>query len=281
MATGNVLAIQTLMATPTDQSLFVLPEISRRFRSRRRACIFSTSRRREVTTRSITWQPDLTFSVQHGFFSAPFQLTLTTTTPGATIYYTTDNSTPSATNGTAYTGPITISATTDVRAVSIIGGNAGVISTESYIFLADVINQPAAPPGFPTIWGEDDNGNPRAGQLCDESGDHSESALFGRAGARFAVASHRFDHDDVANMFSAVQSQTTNPGIYTNLKQSQSGRRDFVGGAGVVRVFQPRAVRSVCKPTWACRWKGALAAIRNISCTTSAWSFRRTSDRRR
>ena len=39
-----------------------------------------------------------------------------------------------ATHGTLYTGPITISTTTDVRAVSAIGGQSGVVSTASYVF---------------------------------------------------------------------------------------------------------------------------------------------------
>ena len=160
----------------------------------RRGCIFLTSRRRAVYNTPSTWQPDLTFSVQHGFFSAPFQLTLTTTTPGATIRYTTDNSTPSATQRHVYTGPITISTTTDgPGTVDHQRRTTGVVSTESYIFLADVINQPAAPPGFPTMWGEDTNGNPQAANYAMNPANHPESALCGRIAARSAVAAHGFD----------------------------------------------------------------------------------------
>ena len=102
-----------------------------------------------------TWQPDIAFSVQHGFFYQSFPLAITTTTTGASIYYTLDGSTPSATHGTHYTGPITISTTATVRAVSVIAGSAGVVSTETYIFPDDVINQPADPAGFPTTWGSE------------------------------------------------------------------------------------------------------------------------------
>ena len=35
------------------------------------------------------------------------------------------------------------------------GGSAGVVSTETYIFPNDVINQPANPAGFPTTWGSE------------------------------------------------------------------------------------------------------------------------------
>ncbi len=39
------------------------------------------------------------------------------------------------------------------RGVGDCGGSAGVVSTETYIFPNDVINQPANPAGFPTTWG--------------------------------------------------------------------------------------------------------------------------------
>ena len=56
------------------------------------------------------------FSVEHGFYDAPFQLELTTATSSAQIYYTTDGSAPSPDNGTLYTGPITIDRTRTIRA---------------------------------------------------------------------------------------------------------------------------------------------------------------------
>lgn len=50
-----------------------------------------------------------TFDHAHGFYNQPFQLAVSTTTPGAQIRYTLDGSAPTATNGAVYTGPITIS----------------------------------------------------------------------------------------------------------------------------------------------------------------------------
>jgi hypothetical protein len=49
-----------------------------------------------------------TFSPAAGPFYAATPVTITSDTSGATIYYTTDGSTPSATNGTLYTGPVTV-----------------------------------------------------------------------------------------------------------------------------------------------------------------------------
>jgi len=51
----------------------------------------------------------VTSSVTPGFFDAPFNVTLSTTSVGANIRYTLDGSTPTATNGFNYTGPINIS----------------------------------------------------------------------------------------------------------------------------------------------------------------------------
>ena len=94
-ATGNVLAIQTLMATPTDLDLFVSPAISEISISQAGLHTFAEPTPGTYNTPG-TWQPDLSFSVPHGFFTASFPLTLSTTTPGASIYYTTDSSTPAS-----------------------------------------------------------------------------------------------------------------------------------------------------------------------------------------
>ncbi len=75
------------------------------------------------------------FSVGHGFFNAPFQLTITTPTPNTQIYYTTDGSAPSLTNGTLYTGPITIDRTRTIRADVFRDGWLSADSvTNTYIF---------------------------------------------------------------------------------------------------------------------------------------------------
>ncbi len=61
------------------------------------------------------------FSVGGGYQSAPVTLEITDTTPGATIYYTLDGSTPSQ-SSTPYTAPITISSTQTVRAIAVAEG---------------------------------------------------------------------------------------------------------------------------------------------------------------
>jgi lysophospholipase L1-like esterase len=54
-------------------------------------------------------------------FSTTLSVSITDATPGATIYYTTDGSTPT-TGSTAYTTAFTISATTTVRAIAVANG---------------------------------------------------------------------------------------------------------------------------------------------------------------
>jgi hypothetical protein len=151
-ATGNVLAIQVMNVSPTDGDLLVMPELSQTLITSAGQHFFSTPTPGAPNT-SDTWQPDLTFSSQHGFYDQPFALTLSTTTPDATIYYTLDGSAPSSTNGLVYTAPINISKTTAVRAISSIAGQTGVSSTETYIFLDDVLAQSNTIDGFPTSWG--------------------------------------------------------------------------------------------------------------------------------
>jgi len=58
------------------------------------------------------------FSVERGFFNAPFSLSLACRTPGAEIRYTTNGSPPTPTNGVVYMAPIPISATRIVRAAA-------------------------------------------------------------------------------------------------------------------------------------------------------------------
>src|SRR6185503_14849346 len=69
-------------------------------------------------TNYVQFVADTKFGVDRGFFSAPISVVITTATANATIYFTTNGSVPSPTNGSLYTGPIPISRTTSLRAVA-------------------------------------------------------------------------------------------------------------------------------------------------------------------
>ncbi|MBN1995504.1 MAG: lamin tail domain-containing protein [Anaerolineae bacterium] len=96
----------------------------------------------------------LLFSQPRGFYNDPLTLELSTPTEGATIRYTTDGSRPTETNGQTYTGPLSIAGTTLVRAVAFKPGFLpSYLDTHTYLFLDDVLAQPAHPPNFPDTWG--------------------------------------------------------------------------------------------------------------------------------
>jgi hypothetical protein len=74
-----------------------------------------------------------TFSPSGGTFTVAQTVTLSTLTSGAAINYTTDGSTPSNTAGTLYSGPITVSATTTIKAIAYAPGlTNSTVSTATY-----------------------------------------------------------------------------------------------------------------------------------------------------
>ena len=75
------------------------------------------------------------FSQTTGVYYAPFQLTLTTTLPGGVIRYTLDQTDPTEASP-AYTGPITISKSTRIRAAVFVPGQpTSLVASESYFVL--------------------------------------------------------------------------------------------------------------------------------------------------
>ncbi|MDB5171735.1 MAG: hypothetical protein JWN51_508, partial [Phycisphaerales bacterium] len=156
LATGsNILAIQGLNS-PADQTRFlVYPRVQGLFNSLGTPTYFATPTPGAVNgvSTNVNFIADTKFNFNRGFYTSPFQLTITTATPGATVRYTTDGSEPTATTGTVYTGPITINHTTNVRAAAFKAGYQPTnVDTQSYIFMADVINQEptgAPPTGWP------------------------------------------------------------------------------------------------------------------------------------
>lgn len=59
-----------------------------------------------------------TFSPAAGTYTTVQTITIASTTTGATIKYTTDGSTPSKTNGATYSAPVSIAASTELRAIA-------------------------------------------------------------------------------------------------------------------------------------------------------------------
>ena len=74
-----------------------------------------------------------TFSVPAGTYSAAQTVTITDTTPGATIYYSTDGSTPTA-NSTAYTAPVVVSTSETLQAIAVVAGSSpSAVASAKYV----------------------------------------------------------------------------------------------------------------------------------------------------
>jgi hypothetical protein len=96
---------------------------------------------------------DVNFAPAAGWYSNAIAVTISTVTPGVTIYYTTNGIAPSPTYGFVYSGPIPISGPTVLRAAAFKTGFAPTLPRiQTYLFLDQVVQQ--AGTGFPTNWGE-------------------------------------------------------------------------------------------------------------------------------
>ncbi len=80
------------------------------------------------------------FSPNGGEFLQATTVTISCATAGAIIYYTTDGTTPSATHGTRYTGPITINETTSLSAIAIKDGVSSTVSTATFTLIDNNVN---------------------------------------------------------------------------------------------------------------------------------------------
>jgi hypothetical protein len=95
-----------------------------------------------VLTLSSTTAPP-TFSPAPGTYSSPQMVTISDVTAGATIYYTTDGSTPSTTS-TQYKGTITVNTSETIKAIATASGCANsTVASATY-----TIAPPAATPTF-------------------------------------------------------------------------------------------------------------------------------------
>ena len=104
--------------------------------------------------------PAPVFSKERGLYFQPFDLTMTCAVHDAVVYYTTDGSEPSPSNGLMYDNNLPIATTTVVRAKAIapypnnlkIGDSP--VTTQTYLFPNNVVSQGNSPAGYPANWGK-------------------------------------------------------------------------------------------------------------------------------
>lgn len=161
VAGKNVLAIHGLNAASGSSDFLILPEITATIAGEveERIGFFKipTPAAANDTPPTDGFVSDTQFSVDRGFFTAPFDVAISTETPSTTIRYTTDGTEPTAANGSVYSGPIQVTATTVLRAAAFKPNfEPSNVDSQTYLFLDDVIRQSpngAPPPGWPSDWG--------------------------------------------------------------------------------------------------------------------------------
>ncbi len=151
---SNVLAVHGLNITAGDEDFFLEPQLIATFVMPTPGSYLAVPSPGAPNGPGFTGVvADTKFSVDRGFYDAPFSLSITSATAGAEIRYTTNGSAPSLTNGFLFSGPVSIPGNSFIRAAAFLSGwiPSGV-DTHSYVFLRDVLRQSNNIPNYPTIW---------------------------------------------------------------------------------------------------------------------------------
>ena len=154
VAGSNVLAIHGLNVAASDNDFLVLPELVAASAPGGERQFFDVATPGGANSGGFSGAvADTKFSVDRGFFDAPFSVEVTTDTPDAEIRYTIDGSAPTLATGTLYAGPISINETTTLRAAAFRSGFLpSNVDTQTYLFTSDVVLQSGVPAGYPTTW---------------------------------------------------------------------------------------------------------------------------------
>lgn len=164
-------------------------------------------------------------SHEGGWIDAPVQVTAASSTPGATLVYTTDGSLPSATNGSEYTTPIDVTGSSMLRVVAVRDDwFDSQPASATFYAIDEVLAQVGQPAGWP--------GGPVNSQVFDYG------FVPGLSPAEVAEVEAALLAAPVMNV-QADQAHFTDPatGIYTHSRESGSAWErpvsvDFIDPAG-------------------------------------------------
>jgi hypothetical protein len=94
----------------------------------------------------------ITFDHASGYYEAPFNLVISASNKDATIYYTTNGDTPRPATALRYSGKISVSTTTIVRAAAFNQGDSQTgIGARTFLFFPSILNQTGTQ--LPKTWG--------------------------------------------------------------------------------------------------------------------------------
>lgn len=143
----------------TDPSSFVVHEYAPGFPSQVNNQSYGLTFDGEAATfaESTPGQPNTTvpitggvfFSEPHGFYEETIEVELTSATADVWISYSIDGSEPDPFTGLRYVDPIEIDETTVLRAQAFGPGGASGVTTQTYLFLDDIMSQSESPDGWP------------------------------------------------------------------------------------------------------------------------------------
>lgn len=149
----NVLAIHGLNDAADDADCLISPSLSGYGLTQADGLYLVTPTPGEANEDvGLRFMPPVEASHDHGLYDEPFQLSLTSDTPGADIVYTLNGDEPTLSDGLPYTGPVQVDTTTILRAAAFKAECLPAPSiTRTYIFPAHVVRQ-VEPAGFPGQW---------------------------------------------------------------------------------------------------------------------------------
>ncbi len=85
---------------------------------------------------------DTTFSKKRGFYDGFVSVEITSATPGASIRYTSDGSSPTPTRGNLYSSPFIVTSSSVIRSIAYKPGMVPTnIDAQSYLFTSDIVTQ--------------------------------------------------------------------------------------------------------------------------------------------